>query len=95
MQAGAQGNTVNACIQCGVKTHLQRIARRVHGQFFHAVDKHHAVTPFGFHGGSDMQFRRLGQATQVKLHNAFVGVVNVVLVELGFFFDEVCVEPPV
>ena len=95
MQAGAQRDAVNACVQRRIEPHLQRLARRVHGQLFHAVDEHHAVAALGLHGLADVQTRGLGQAAQVELHTALVRVVDVVLVELGLFLDEFGVETPV
>ena len=95
VQAGTERDAVDASVECRIQAHLQGFARTVHGQLFHAVDENHAVAPLGFHGLADVQLGGLRQVTQIELNHAFVGIADVVLVELGLFLDELGVEAAV
>jgi hypothetical protein len=95
VQAGAQRDAVHAGIQRRGQAHAQGVGRRVHGELFHAVDKHHAVAALGFHGAAHVQPRGLGDMAEVELHAGFVRVVDVVFVELRLVLDEAGVETAV
>ena len=95
MQACAQGDAVNAGVQRRGHAHLQRLARRVHGQLLHAINKHQALATLGLHGGLDMPAGSLGQHTEIELNDGFIRIVDVVLVEPGLVFDKAGVKTPV
>jgi hypothetical protein len=89
MQAGAQGDALDSGRKRLVQTHAQRLARRVHGELFHAVDEDHARTAFGFHRLADMQTRGFGHLAEVEFHGGLVGIVEVVGIQLQLFLDEI------
>ena len=95
MEPRAERDAVNARVQRRIEPDLQCLLRPVHGELFHAVDENHAVATFGLHGVAYMQLGGFRKAAQIKLHNALVRVVDVVLVELGLFLHEFRVKPPI
>ena len=95
MQTRAERDPIYPGVQRGVQPHLQRLFGPVHGQLFHAVDKHHAGAFFGLHGLTHMQLGRFGQTAQIELHLALVRVVDVVFVQLGLFLDKAGVKAAV
>ncbi|MNT25340.1 hypothetical protein D3C72_1608540 [compost metagenome] len=92
VQAGGQGDAVDAGVECRVQAHAQGFARAVHGQLFHAIDEDQAIAFFGFHGTANMQALRFRQASQVELHHSLVAVVDVEFVQFRLVFDESGVE---
>ncbi|MBS1246529.1 MAG: hypothetical protein H6R47_728 [Proteobacteria bacterium] len=95
MQTGAEGDAVNAGIERCTQTHAQGLARRIHGELFHAVDEDHAVATLGRHRPAHVVARSLFQHREIEMHGRLVAArdVGLVLLELGA--DETGVETPV
>ncbi len=89
MQAGRQGDAVDAGGKRFPQPHLERLFRRVHGELFHAVDEDHAGAALGFHGLAHMQTGGFGDMAEIELHLRLVGIVDVVFVLLQLGLDEV------
>jgi len=84
MQAGAEGDAVDAGIERGAQAHAQRLARRVHGELFHAVEEDHAIAALGLHGAAHVVARGLLQNGDVEVHGRFVAARDVALYFLSF-----------
>ena len=95
MQTGTQRNAVDSGAEGLMQTHAQRLARRIHREFFHAVDEDHAGAALGFHRFTHVHTRCLGNLPEIKFHVGFIRIGNVVLVLLGLFLDEFGLVAPV
>ena len=95
MQPRAQRDAVNTSIQRRGHAHLQGFARRIHGQLFHAIDKHQPLAALGIHGGFDMAAGCLGQHAQIKFDDGLVRFVDVMFVKAGLVLNKTGVEPAV
>ena len=95
VQAGGQGDAVDARVQRGVHARAQGVLGRVHGQLFHAVDEDQAIAALGFHGLAHMHAGGFGQQAQVELHDGLVAVLDIEFVLLELVFDVFGVEAAV
>ena len=92
MQPGSKCYPVNPGVQSGTKSDTQRIARGIHGQFFHAIGENQTIAPLFFHDVTDMQLRRLLNRPEIEMNFAFILNLDVILVLACFVPGEMSAE---
>ena len=92
MQAGRQGDAVDAAVKRGVQARPEGVLRRIHRELFHAVDENEPVAALAAHDVFDVALGGFGHALEIELNGRLVKGVGQILVAVNLFLAQVRAE---